>query len=56
MKHLILAAFAALGRTAGVAGAAHAFTTGVPHTQYPAGPYDNTGHGPQETGMEGGGG
>ena len=56
MRHLILAAFAALSLTAGVTEAAHAFTRGTPHTQYHSGPYDDTGHGPGESGMEGGGG
>jgi hypothetical protein len=51
MKKLILAAFAALGLTAGIAPMAHAFTN-----TYHSGPYDNTGHGPGETGEEGGGG
>jgi hypothetical protein len=50
MRNLILAAFAALSLTAGVAPMAHAYTTGH------SGPYDNTGHGPGETGLEGGGG
>jgi hypothetical protein len=35
-----------------MSGASSAF----PHTVYPTGPYDNTGRGPQETGLEGGGG
>lgn len=42
MKTIVLAAFAALSLTAAVAPAAHAFTTGSPHTQYHSGPYDNT--------------
>jgi hypothetical protein len=56
MKHLILAAIAALSLTAGITQAANAFTTGRPHTTYHSGPYDNTGNGPSETGLEGGGG
>ena len=56
MKNLILAAFAALSLTAAVAPAAHAFTFGEFHNTYHSGPYDNTGHGPGETGEEGGGG
>jgi hypothetical protein len=56
MKNLILAAFAALSLTAAIGPAAHAFTTGMPHSTYHSGPYDNTGKGPGETGMEGGGG
>jgi hypothetical protein len=51
MKKLILAAFAALSLTAGIAPMAHALTYSH-HT----GPYDNTGSGPGETGLEGGGG
>jgi hypothetical protein len=45
MKKIILAALTVLSLSAGVANAAL-------HN----GPYDNTGHGPQETGLEGGGG
>jgi len=53
MKNLVLAALAALSLTAGVAPMAHAYTSG---TAYHSGPYDNTGNGPGETGLEGGGG
>jgi hypothetical protein len=42
MKNLILAAFAALSLTAGIAPMAHAFTTGFPQTTQHSGPYDNT--------------
>ena len=56
MKKLILAAFAALSLTAGIAPMAHAYTTGFVHNSYHSGPYDNTGHGPGQTGEEGGGG
>ena len=56
MRNLILAAFAALSLTAAVAPAAHAFIRGEPQSTHRAGPYDNTGRGPGETGMEGGGG
>ncbi len=56
MKKLILTAFAAIGLIAGVAPMAHAFTAGFPHSTYHSGPYDNTGRGPGETGLEGGGG
>jgi hypothetical protein len=48
MKNLMLA-----GRLCGaqpdgtaLAPAANAFVSGVPHTTYHSGPYDNTGHGP----------
>jgi hypothetical protein len=51
MKKLILAAFAALSLTAGIAPMAYAYTN-----IYHSGPYDNTGNGPGETGQEGGGG
>jgi hypothetical protein len=44
MKNLILAAFAALSLTAGIAPMAHAFTTGFPQTTQHSGPYDNTGN------------
>jgi opacity protein-like surface antigen len=53
MKNLILAAFAALSLSAAIAPVANAAT--FPSTTH-QGPYDNTGHGPQETGLEGGGG
>jgi hypothetical protein len=56
MKYLVLAAVAALGLGAGVALPAHAFIRGTPHTQYHSGPYDNTGNGPGQSGLEGGGG
>lgn len=56
MKSFFLAAIAALSLTAAIAPAAHAFTRGAPHTTYHTGPYDNTGNGPGETGLEGGGG
>lgn len=52
MKNLILAAIAALGLAATIVPAAQAY---VPQTHH-SGPYDNTGNGPGETGMEGGGG
>ena len=57
MKYLIRVAFAALS-LATIAPVANAATFGFPHsslTQH-QGPYDNTGHGPGETGLEGGGG
>jgi hypothetical protein len=56
MKNLVLAAFAALSLTAAIAPVANAALPGRPGTSYHAGPYDNTGHGPQESGQEGGGG
>jgi hypothetical protein len=46
MKKLFLAMLTVLSLSAGIANAA------TPHN----GPYDNTGRGPQETGLEGGGG
>jgi hypothetical protein len=55
MKFLIRAAFAALSLAA-IAPVANAATFGTPQSTYHQGPYDNTGHGPQETGLEGGGG
>lgn len=42
MKTMILAAFAAVGLTAAIAPAAHAFTRGFPHPAQHSGPYDNT--------------
>ncbi len=56
MKSFFLAAFAALNLTAALMPAACAVSGGRPHTTYHSGPYDNTGNGPGETGMEGGGG
>ena len=56
MKTMILAAFAALSLTAAIAPAASAATFGFPQNTYHSGPYDNTGRGPQESGLEGGGG
>ena len=56
MKKLILAAFAALSLTTGIAPMAHAYTNGFVHNSYRSGPYDNTGNGPGQTGLEGGGG
>ncbi len=56
MKNMILAAVAALSLTAAIAPVANAASFGGPQTSYHQGPYDNTGHGPGETGLEGGGG
>jgi hypothetical protein len=50
MKKIVLAALAALSVGAGVANAET-----YSHAQHSA-IYDNAGHGPQQTGMEGGGG
>ena len=55
MKTLIRAAFTALS-LATITPVANAATFGAPHASYHHGPYDNTGHGPQEIGLEGGGG
>jgi len=44
MKNLVLAAFAALSLSAGLAPMAHAFTAGFPQTTHHSGPYDNTGN------------
>jgi hypothetical protein len=51
MKKLVLAALAALSVGAGVANA-QTYSHSAPHSSV----YDNAGHGPQQTGMEGGGG
>jgi hypothetical protein len=56
MRNLFLAALAALSLTAAIAPLANAALPGRAGTGYHSGPYDNTGHGPQETGQEGGGG
>ena len=53
---MIRAAFAALSLTAAIVPVAHAASWGRPDTTYRQGPYDNTGNGPQQTGLEGGGG
>jgi hypothetical protein len=42
MKTMVLAAIAAIGLTAAIAPAAHAFTRGFPHPAQHQGPYDNT--------------
>ena len=55
MKYLIRAAFFALS-LATITPVANAATFGFPHNTYHSGPYDNTGRGPGETGLEGGGG
>jgi hypothetical protein len=55
MKILIRAAFAALS-LATIAPVANAATWGAPQAGFHSGPYDNTGRGPQQTGLEGGGG
>ena len=49
-------AFAALSLTAAIVPVANAANRGRPETTHRQGPYDNTGKGPQQTGMEGGGG
>jgi hypothetical protein len=56
MKNMVLAAFAALSLTAGLAPVANAAAFNIQQSTHHQGPYDNTGHGPQETGLEGGGG
>jgi hypothetical protein len=53
---LARAAFAALSLTATLVPVANAAISGRPATTHRAGPYDNTGNGPQQSGMEGGGG
>jgi hypothetical protein len=57
MKYLIRVAFAALS-LATIAPVANAAGLGTPSSTFGQhqGPYDNTGHGPGETGLEGGGG
>ena len=55
MKYMIRVAFAVLS-LASIAPVANAATFGSPNSTQHQGPYDNTGRGPQETGLEGGGG
>jgi uncharacterized protein YraI len=55
MKNVFLAAIAALGLAAAVAPAAEA-ARNTANTSQHSGPYDNTGNGPGQTGLEGGGG
>jgi opacity protein-like surface antigen len=58
-KNLLLSAFAALILTAAIAPvAANAAEFGMPQSSLfqHQGPYDNTGHGPSQSGLEGGGG
>jgi hypothetical protein len=56
MKNFVLAALAALSLTAAIAPVANAALPSRAGSSYHSGPYDNTGHGPQESGQEGGGG
>jgi hypothetical protein len=56
MRNLFLAALAAVSLTAAIAPATNAATWGSPRSTYHSGPYDNTGNGPGQTGLEGGGG
>ncbi len=56
MKTIFLAAFAALSLGVAIAPAANAFTRGFPQSTHHSGAYDDTGNGPGESGMEGGGG
>jgi hypothetical protein len=53
---MIRTAFAVLVLAAGIVPVANAGNLGRPDTTHRQGPYDNTGNGPQQTGMEGGGG
>ncbi len=55
MKNLILAAIAALSLASAIVPLAHAADFGSSRFTHQR-PYDNTGNGPDETGMEGGGG
>jgi hypothetical protein len=56
MKNMILTAVAALSLIAAIAPVASAATFGSPAFTHHQGAYDNTGNGPGETGLEGGGG
>jgi hypothetical protein len=56
MNGLTRAAFTALCLTAALVPAASAAASGRPATTHRTGPYDNTGNGPQQSGLEGGGG
>jgi hypothetical protein len=55
MKMMILAALTALSLGTGITNA-YAFTYAFPQSSQHAGSYDNTGNGPQQSGLEGGGG
>ena len=52
MKNLILAAFAALVLTAGVAPMARAYTTGFVNNAYQSGQYDNASQGFGDSGTQ----
>jgi hypothetical protein len=54
-KTVILAAFTALSLGT-IASVAEAASPDKQQSSYQQGPYDNTGRGPQQTGLEGGGG
>jgi hypothetical protein len=56
MRILILVAFAALTLAVAVASSAMAATSGLQNSSGQSGAYDNTGRGPNESGLEGGGG
>jgi hypothetical protein len=55
MKIMVLAALTALSLGTGITNA-YAYTHGFPQSSQHAGPYDNTGRGPAQTGLDGGGG
>jgi hypothetical protein len=56
MRKLFLSALAALSLGVAVVPAANAAWLSTPQHGQHQGSYDTTGHGPQETGLEGGGG
>lgn len=50
------AVFMAVSLTAALVPVANAAVSGRPAPTHRSGPYDNTGNGPQQSGLEGGGG
>ncbi|MDR3531615.1 MAG: hypothetical protein P4L90_13810 [Rhodopila sp.] len=56
MTVMIRAAFAVLSLTTAIVPVANAAIWGGSDVTHRQGPYDNTGNGPQETGLAGGGG
>jgi hypothetical protein len=56
MRSALLAVFAALTLAIAFASSAMAATSGLQNSSGQSGPYDNTGRGPNESGLEGGGG
>jgi hypothetical protein len=53
---MVRSTLVAIGLAVGIVPVAYAGHLGKPDTTHRPGPYDNTGNGPQQSGLEGGGG